>query len=190
MARPSGRDLHNETIEAAREAIQRTGPKFSYTQLAGQLDVRAPSLHHHFPRKQDLIAETTRRYIDEFQTRVDALPAGRALERLEAYTALFSSAGRGGRVCLCGAIAADWHDADTSTRSAIRRFFSAQISWVETEVRHGAANGDLRGDVDPRAFAEAFVGALEGVLMLARTSRSNRSMLTAPSALLQLLTPG
>ena len=63
MARPSGRNLSEEIVESATRLVQERGVNgFSYGDLAKDLGVKAPSIHHHFRTKQDLLAEVARRY--------------------------------------------------------------------------------------------------------------------------------
>lgn len=170
MARPTGRDLRTELIREATVAIQTDGTSFSFNQLADRLGVRAPSLHHHFRRKDDLIDAAAVAYIDDFESAVAALAAPSVIDRLRDYVDVFTAPARDGRFCLCGALTADWQDASPPVRERIAAFFDGQLAWVVASVEQGQAAGELRSDLDAEAFACGFISALEGALLLARVS--------------------
>lgn len=185
MARPTGRDLRTELIQEATTAIQTNGTSFSFQQLAEQLGVRAPSLHHHFRRKSDLIDAAAAQYIEVFEDAVAKLEDTNAVNRLTAYVDVFTAPSREGRFCLCGALTADWQDTSPAMQKRIRAFFDGQLAWVERTVEQGQAAGELRRDFDPEAFARGFIAALEGALLLARVV-PNRAVSDGPLEMLRL----
>ena len=90
MARPSGRDIRREVIEAAMRAVQSQGATaFSYASIADELGIKAPSIHHHFPKKADLLTAAVAQYRSRFRRQVEELQHHSARERLEAYADLF-----------------------------------------------------------------------------------------------------
>lgn len=185
MARPSGRDLRTELIKEATVAIQTDGTSFSFNQLADRLGVRAPSLHHHFRRKADLIDAAATAYIDAFESAVDRLVSIPACDRLSAYVDLFTAPAREGKFCLCGALTADWQDASPPVREQIARFFDGQLTWVAATAEQAQADGEVRKDLAPDAFARGLIAALEGALLLARVS-PDIDVADGPRALLRL----
>lgn len=171
MARPSGRDIRSEVIESATRAIQARGATaFSYATIADELGIKAPSIHHHFPRKADLVAAAVAQYRTRFAEQVHQLSTPSARERLEAYAQLFLAPAQGELLCLCGAAAAGWNELDPATRAEVTSFFDREVAWVATQAAAGVDSGELRADLDTRAFATAFIATLEGALLLARTS--------------------
>ncbi len=176
MARPTGRDIRGATINAATAAIKSSGVTgFSYGDLAERIGVRAPSIHHHFRHKHDLVAETTARYRDSFRSSVSQIDDVRALDRLRRYGELFLEPAEDDELCLCGAAVAGWDDLNSKARAEITGFFADEINWVRAQVAEAVLDGDLRVDLDARAFATSFVAALEGALLLARTQGDKRS---------------
>ena len=171
MARPTGRDIRSEVLAEARRAMQSSGVAgFSYGDLARRLGVRAPSIHHHVGRKDDLVAVATRIYRAEFRARVDALDEGSSVDRLRAYVAMFLEPAADGLLCLCGAVATDWADVGADARAEVEAFLADELDWLIAEVEQGVAAGDLRTGLDAGTFARALVAALEGALVLERTS--------------------
>lgn len=189
MARPTGRDIRSEAIEAATQAIQRCGTTgLSFGSIARELGIKAPSIHHHFRRKADLLAATVAHYRAQFRTRVEALEGATTRERLEAYADLFLEPAEHALLCLCGAAAADWKDIDAATRAEVEAFFHQEIAWVAAQVAKAIDADEFASGVDATAFATAYLAALEGALLLARMSDGHQAVPRAASCLLDLAT--
>lgn len=187
MARPSGRDIRSAAIEAASAAIKSKGVTgFSYGDVAGRIGVRAPSIHHHFRLKQDLVAETAAQYRQTFRRSVAGIDDPRALDRLRSYSIHFLRPAGEADLCLCGAAVAGWDDLNDEARAEIAGFFEDEIAWVEGQLAAAVDEGDLRPDLEVGPFAVSFVAALEGALLLARSQQSSWSPLTIPTALLDM----
>lgn len=187
MARPTGRDIRAEALDAASARMQSQGVRgFSYGDLAGDLAVRAPSIHHHFRRKDDLVAESARRYRERFRSLADAIDADRAIDRIVAYTDLFLSPAERGVLCLCGALAAGWDDLDDATRLEVDRFFADEIMWLGQEVRIARDEGDIVASIDPDRFAASYLSTLEGALLLGRTELGPQLATTTSMTMLAL----
>ncbi len=188
MARPSGRDIRVATIEAATAAIKTSGVTgFSYGDLAERIGVRAPSIHHHFRVKDDLVAETTARYRQSFRLAVDNIDEKRALDRLRSYGELFLRPADAAELCLCGAAVAGWDDLNENAQREIIGFFDDEITWVTTQLANGVEEGDIRSDLNHEAFALSFIAALEGALLLARTQDNSVAAAAIPTTLLELI---
>jgi len=109
MARPTGRPVKEEILTSARTMIQRVGVGgFSYADLANELGIKAPSIHHHFRTKEDLVAEVVSIYRDAFTANVAALEGPTEMDRLQQYADLFNQTASAGQACLCGAVAGEW----------------------------------------------------------------------------------
>ena len=140
MARPSGRPLREEILAAARPLIQRVGVDgFSFSDIAAQLDVKAPSIHHHFATKADLVAEVAERYRIDFADRVAEISDETAAERLLSYADLFDAPTSDGLLCLCGSIAAEWPTITDGARKEVEAFFADQHAWIAGELRAQAS---------------------------------------------------
>ncbi len=142
---------------------------FSYGDLAKRLGVKAPSIHHHVGRKDELVAAATREYRREFRERVEAMPETAVLDRLRSYVAMFVAPAGDGLLCLCGAVATDWPDVGADGRAEVDAFLAAELAWLTNEVARGVGAGELRCDLAPDAFAMSLIAALEGALVLERT---------------------
>ena len=190
MARPSGRDIRQLAIDETRLAVQARGVTgFSYGDLARRLGIKAPSLHHHFPQKQDLIAQTASVHRTRFDEQVAAITPETTVERLIAYGELFLSPAHDGLLCFCGAAVAGWDDLEAEARAEISSFFDEQVAWVATELHDGQQRGEVAAALDVDAVAFAYIAALEGALLLART-RGAANPAAVAASLVALLVVG
>lgn len=160
-------------MACARGWIQRVGVGgFSYSDLANDLGIRAPSIHHHFPSKEQLVAAVAAEYREEFATLVSGISAPAVRDRLLAYVDLFDQASRDDMLCLCGALSAEWMAVGEQPRREVERFFAEQMTWLTQTIRDGQREGALDATSDPDSLARVFVAALEGSMLLARVGDS------------------
>lgn len=190
MARPSGRPLREEILATTRPLIQRAGVDgFSFSDIATQLDVKAPSIHHHFATKADLVAAVVERYRIDFADSVSSLDSGGAKDRLLAYADLFDAPASAGLLCLCGSIAAEWPTIDASARHEVELFFSEQHDWIVEQLDAGSECGEFINVNDTGELADALLAALEGSMLLARASETSGLARRTVSVFLRGLDP-
>lgn len=174
-------------LDTAQELVQLRGYNgFSYADISSDLAISKPSVHHHFPTKADLARELVMRYRERFDAARDQGddPTADARERLRRYASLYAEVfTRGGRMCLCGVLAADATTLPIEVRELTAAFFSDQRSFIAKVLRASGADA-------PRArrSAETFLAGLEGSLLLARASNdSTASATTVDRVALSLL---
>lgn len=143
---------------------------FSYRDLAKQLSISSPSIHHHFPTKNDLVSAVTSRYREAFNARRDDIEAATARGRIEAYAALFAETSARQLMCICGSVAGDWLTVGEGARSEVLQFFDEQVAWLTTELETGSTAKEFVFNAAARDCAIAILAALEGSLLVARAS--------------------
>lgn len=141
---------------------------FSYADISAELAITKPSIHHHFPSKAQLADALIARYRERFDAArlpyEDPGLTGR--ERLHGYAGLYAEVfSDGGRMCLCGVFAADAASLPDTARRATEAFFEDQRRWVADAFRAAGLPAD-----QSRRAAHAYLAALEGALLLARTT--------------------
>ena len=174
MARPSGRPIRDELIDAATRRIQHVGVHgFSYGDIAKELGIKAPSIHHHFPNKEDLVAAVAADYRARFTAIVDAIPEGPVLDRISAYAEIFSDTAEKDQLCLGGAVSAEWLSIGEKPRAEVDAFFLSQQSWLEEQLANGIRDGDIALTLPIPAVAATLFAALQGSLLLSRAGFPN-----------------
>lgn len=170
MARPTGRPIRDELVAAGQDLAQSHGvAAFSYADLAKRVGIQSPSIHHHFPRKEDLVAEIAKRYRQDFSEQLTSLHnRGSGRERLDGYRDLFNQVAVDGRLCLCGSAAAEWSSVGDAARVEVLAFFAEQQVWLSGVIADAMVSGEFSSSLDPQRDAELMLSALEGALLLAR----------------------
>jgi TetR/AcrR family transcriptional regulator, transcriptional repressor for nem operon len=189
MAKPTGRAIRVELLETARALIQTDGiGEFSYGALADALGIKAPSIHHHFPRKDQLVAEVAALYRAEFADLVSKIEGKTVTDRIVRYAALYAATAKSGRNCLCGAIAAEWSSVGEDAQQEISLFFSEQVAWLRVQMKEAQSRGEIRTvGVDPLTFARSLFSHLQGSLVLARSDAAFVDTAATTRALLRLV---
>jgi TetR/AcrR family transcriptional repressor of nem operon len=156
--------------------VQQVGVNsLSYGALAKQLDISAPSIHHHFPTKDDLVGAVAARYREIFAQHTAEIDAASPAERIRAFAALFADATSQELVCFCGSIASDWLTVGVVARTEAAGFFDDQLSWLTTQLEAGVAAGEFVMRSEAREVAETILAALEGAMLMAR-ARNDQSL--------------
>lgn len=177
MAKPSGRPIREELLAAASGLIQRVGVNgCSYGALADDLGISAPSIHHHFRTKDDLISAVAARYRVDFAGRVSSIDSGDPVGDIVAFAELFDATAKREAMCLCGSVASDWMSVGESARVEVRGFFADQVTWLSARLRDGVESGDITVAIDDvEAMARMLLAVLQGAMLLARAGDGDAS---------------
>lgn len=160
-------------VESARHLIQMRGYNgFSYADVAGQVQVKKASIHHHFPSKSDLalaVVEQSRSIIVE-QTRSLAAGAFDPEERLAMYTGYWEKciADASAPFCVAGMLATELPTLPEDLASAVRSHFLDLSQWLETLLARGAETGRFTLKGSARLEAETFMSTVYGAMLTAR----------------------
>lgn len=181
----------DQLLDAAQSLIQQRGYNgFSYEDLAQAVGIRKPSIHHHFPKKEDLGVRVIRRYTGRFQRMLEAIQhdTSMAAERLEAYIELFSTTyGSTRELCPCGILGAEAPTLPEGITNAVAEFFTLNLTWLAAQLEQGRGRGQLSFTGEPDAQALLLLSALEGAMVVGRGSGSTDSVNQVGSALISQL---
>ena len=158
-------------LDTAERLVQERGfNAFSYADIALEIGVTPASLHYHFPGKAELGRALIERYRVRFGEALDSI-AEQPLEpaaMLAAYSALHLDVLRGGRLCLCGMLAADYPTLPPAMQDAVRAFFDMNCNWVAGVLERGRADGSFRTPTAPEELARVLVASMQGAMLVAR----------------------
>lgn len=143
----------------------------SYQDIADEVGIRKASIHHHFRTKFDLGRAVIERYRHQAREMIGAASSLTPTEQLTAYFGpyrMFSETDD--MVCLCGALAGEFLALPSAMRDEVRRFFDEHQKWLEMVLRAGKDSGEFTLAGDPREEARLFFSALQGALLVKRTS--------------------
>ncbi len=161
-----------QIIDLALELLQTRGfENFSYQDLARQLGITKASIHHHFPKKEDLGVALCQR-IQEWherkfsQTRVFS---GSVMEKLDLYVegALNYACGDK-KICPLSSLQADIASLPEAMRPALKRLDDHELDFIAELLEQGRASGELKFTGSVRAQAVLFVLTYKGALQYSR----------------------
>lgn len=164
----------DEILQCARDIIQRVGVNaMSYADLSKVIGISTASIHHHFPRKEDmilaLIAQSRETYGNRFQDIVDSDLS--ALEMLRTIAGIYAVGVSMGKMCLIGILSTEYATLGEEVRAALNMSAAASIETFAQAVQTGMDAGEIApGGRNSREIAQTFHSAILGAQILARCS--------------------
>lgn len=172
-------------VDAAQRLIQQFGYNgFSYDDISREINIRKPSIHHHFRTKADLVQTVVQRYGHRFSEALRQIEASEAdpVQRLERYGALFAATyEQDRRLCVCGILGAEAAAMSAEVAEDVRKFFQLNLDWLASTITAGQQAGRLRAVGTAQAQAYGLFSALEGAMMVGRGFGSDDSPANAGS---------
>ena len=173
MTVTQGADLGTATriLDTAEELLQVRGYNaFSYADVAAALKLTKASLHYHFPSKAALGVALVTRYSDRFAEGLDRIDDtdNSPPSKLVAYVDLYAQVIAGGRMCLCGMLAAEYPTLPPPMQAGVRSFIDRNQGWLAGVLDHGTAAGSLHTSGSSADAAMMLLAGLEGAMLVAR----------------------
>jgi TetR/AcrR family transcriptional repressor of nem operon len=165
----------DKILDLAETLIQTRGcSAFSYQDIADALAIRKASIHYHFESKTDLVTAVIDRYTARLEQALDQIAGDEttsSMAMLDLYTTPYTAfAGAGDRVCLSGALAGVILALPPALRERVALFFRSHQRWLERILARGAARGEFRLSESAEKTARMVFGALQGALLVQRTT--------------------
>ena len=128
------------------------------------MGIAKPTIHHHFPAKEDLGTAIVEAYIARVQRDFQRIEGENrdVVARLEAFFNLFRQSTRGGLLPLCGALAAEMSALPEGLQKITRRFFDLQLKWLTGVIEQGIELGEVSRGRGARQKAFMLLSVLEG----------------------------
>ncbi|MCC3152014.1 TetR/AcrR family transcriptional regulator [Hymenobacter sp. BT770] len=165
-------DTRSRILDLAEDFLLERGfNAFSYQHIARELDMKPAAIHYYYPSKDDLGTAIVARQLRRLRKwrdlpRVADLPPA---EQLEALLTVYDSHARHEcRVCMFGALAADFRTLPATMQAELRTFNSELTAWLAQVLAAGRATGSLRFVGSPSAKALQVLTTLAGALQVAR----------------------
>ena len=151
--------------------LERGFNAFSYQHIARELGVKPAAIHYHFPSKDDLglaLVQQQLRRLRKWRDlpRVADLPPAAQLEAL--LTVYVGHLALDRRVCLFGALAADFLTLPPAMQAELQTFNRELTDWLAQVLAAGRATATLRFVGSPAAKALQVLTTLAGALQVAR----------------------
>ena len=180
-----------QILTAAIRLMQRKGfGALGMREIAQHLQIKAPSLYHHFPSKEALAQRALEQYRLEQRLHLQSLSKRKTLaERLLGYAGLFSRMLKeDARLCLFLVLSQERASVSAPCIKELRHFVDQNISWLEITLQSRRPRGSARTRLSARETAQVLFGAFEGFMMTSVCeSRPERSFLENARNLLSAL---
>ena len=165
-------DTRARILDVAENLLLERGYNaFSYQHIARELGIKPAAIHYHYPSKDDLGTAIVARQLRRLRKwrdlpRVADLPPA---EQFEALLAVYDNHARNEcRVCLFGALAAEFRTLPAPMQAELRTFNRELTEWLAQVLAVGRATASLRFVGSPAAKAAQVLTTLAGALQVAR----------------------
>ncbi|KZY31456.1 MULTISPECIES: TetR/AcrR family transcriptional regulator [unclassified Oleiphilus] len=144
---------------------------FSYLDISRELGITKASVHHHFPKKEDLglaLCDWTHDWLSQGLAYFDQRAANH-WNKLERYlSAAMKHALSEQRVCPISAFYNDLSKLPDSIKVQIKKLDDIELAWVTKVIDEGIEQGEFAELEDTRAMAALFIFSCKGALYYAR----------------------
>jgi len=180
-------ETRTKILEVAENLIQRVGLNaMSYQHISEAIGIRKASIHHHFPRKENLVDELLNRcqitYGDSYRKIVGSSKSAPA--KLRRLAALFEESLRLGNLCLVGTISSDLNTLEDNSRRNLKATISQTVEIFAEVFRQGRKDGSLAFAGIENEIAHAFFSFLLGAQIAARAHGGPKSFRKATEAMI------
>ena len=165
-------DTRNKILDVADDLVQRVGLNaMSYKHISDAVGIRKASIHHHFPKKDDLVDGLLKRcevsYGDRYRQIADG--EGFAPEKLQKLAAVFAEGLSNKKLCLVGSICSNNNTLNDSSCYILQDTIKNTISLFAGVFEQGRLEKSLNFEGSDEEAGFAFFSLLVGTQTLARS---------------------
>ena len=134
----------------------------NFRDIAAEVGIKAPSIHHHFPTKADLGAAVARRYWEDTVAQLAAISdeTPDPLGALRRYPEIFrKSLSNENRICLSSFMAADYDDLPDPVKTEVQGFADVNVAWLSALLVEAKVVEPSESETRARAIYAAVAGA-------------------------------
>ena len=190
--------MHGEMAErilntAEALMIERGYSAFSYADIAEAVELRKPSIHHHFPAKASLAAAVLSRHRERLIAATEQLDRqiSNPWKRLQAYVQHWEGCIRGRTVpfCVAALLAAELPSLPEEVQAEVELHFDALREWLERTLKAGAKAGVIRLQESAAVEAQLLMAVVHGAMLSARATGLCDLFQTTTAAALKRIAP-
>ncbi|WP_136797167.1 TetR/AcrR family transcriptional regulator [Desulfosediminicola ganghwensis] len=165
-------DTRTKILDVAEDLVQTVGVNaMSYKHISEAVGIRKASIHHHFPKKEDLVDELLKRcqttYGENYRAIVDE--DGTAPEKLRKLAGVFEQGLLQNKLCLVGSISTDKNTLPAHSCDILKDSIKMTVSIFATVFAQGREDNSLRISGTDEEVAYTFLSFLVGTQIVARS---------------------
>ena len=183
-------DTRTKILDVAEELIQSVGVNaMSYKHISDAVGIRKASIHHHFPKKDDLIDALLNRcqtsYGEQYTAIVEReLPAP---EKLRQLAGVFEAGLVSEKLCLVGSISTDRNTLQDSSCAILESNIENTVEIFSRVFRQGREEKTLAFSGTEADAAFAFLTFLIGAQIVARAQGGQEVFRSATDVIIKAL---
>jgi TetR/AcrR family transcriptional repressor of nem operon len=171
--------MHLDTAErilktAEALMIERGYSAFSYADISDAVEIKKPSIHHHFPTKAGLAAAVLKAHREKLVEGTEQLDLqiGDPWKRLQAYFQYWEGCIRGRTVpfCVAALMGAELPSLPEEVQVEVRLYFSALSGWLERTLKAGVKAGVIKLQDSAASEAQTLMAVVHGAMLSARAT--------------------
>jgi len=161
-----------QIVEFSADRLRERGfDGFSYLDISRELGITKASVHHHFPRKEDLglaLCDWSKDWLIQGLQHFDA-HSDSNWNKLERYlNAAIKHTLIDKKVCPISAFYGDLSKLPESIKESVMKLDDLELTWVTKVIRDGMEADEFQRIPDPKATAALFIFSCKGALYYAR----------------------
>ena len=162
-----------EIVSVTRDLLALGGyHSFSYADIAAQVGISKPSIHHHFPSKALLVQAVVAQYRAEARGGMAAMDQeiGEPRAMLGAFVAFWADCveNRSMPFCICAMLASEQSTLPEEVAGEVRGHFEDLSNWLAQLLQRGHASGQLVLADSAAAEAKLLMASVHGAMLAAR----------------------
>ena len=164
-------DTRTKILNVAEDLIQKVGLNaMSYKHISDNIGISKASIHHHFPKKEDLVNALLERcsvaYGDNYRRIAEG--AGRAPEKLKAIAEVFENGLQKQQLCFVGTISSDLNTLQVNSIRILEGTIQGTVAIYSLLFEQGRKENSLSFAGTEKDAAYAFFSFLLGAQIAAR----------------------
>jgi len=165
-------DTRTKILDVAEDLVRQVGLNaMSYKDISEAVGIRKASIHHHFPKKENLVDELLKRcaisYGDNYQQIVDG--SGQASGKLRELAVVFADGLNSKKLCLVGSVSTDRNTLQDSSCQILQGTIKNTVSIFAAVFAQGRREVSLKFTGTDEEAAFTFFSFLVGAQTIARS---------------------
>ena len=156
--------------------VERGFSAFSYADIAAAIQIRKPSIHHHFPTKTALVVAVLERHRHRMQEAHAGLDkhVSSPLDRLQKYIDYWEVCIRTMKepFCIAVLLGAELPGLPEEVQAEVEKHFTCLRQWVAKTLKDGVKQKKVKLQEKADVEAEMLMAAVHGAMISARVNNS------------------
>ncbi len=171
--------------------MERGYSAFSYADISEAVEIKKPSIHHHFPTKAGLVVAVLQAHRERLIQGTAAIDSKieSPFGRIQAYVQHWEGCIRDKTVpfCIAALLAAEMPSLPEEVRAEVTLHFNALEDWLERTLKAGVKKHEIQLQNSAATEAQALMAMVHGAMLSARALSSGEVFKTITDAALKRL---